>query len=70
MITPLMVIHGTKDHCVQVSETAPRVKSREDRGVPVKYLRYEDEGHGIAKKKNKLDCYPQVVEFLKKHMKV
>ena len=53
-----------------VSETEQMVKSLEDRGVPVKYLRYEDEGHGIAKKKNKLDCYPQVVEFLKKHMKV
>lgn len=70
MITPLMVIHGANDPRVPVSETEQMVKSLEDRGVPVKYLRYEDEGHGIAKKKNKLDCYPQVVEFLKKHMKV
>ena len=65
---PLMVIHGANDPRVPVSEADQIVASLENRGVPVKYLRYADEGHGLSKLKNKLDCYPQVVEFLKKHL--
>jgi hypothetical protein len=30
----------------------------------VVYLRYEDEGHGLAKLKNRLDAYPRMVAFL------
>ena len=68
IVAPLMVIHGANDPRVPVSEADQIVASLENRGVPVKYLRYADEGHGLSKLKNKLDCYPQVVEFLKKHL--
>ena len=68
IVAPLMVIHGANDPRVPVSEADQIVASLENRGVPVKYLRYEDEGHGLSKLKNKLDCYPQVVEFLKEHL--
>jgi len=39
-----------------------------DKGIEVEYLRYEDEGHGLAKLNNRLDCYPKMVDFLKKNM--
>lgn len=65
---PLMVIHGANDPRVPVSEAEQIVSSLRSRGVPVKYLRYEDEGHGLSKLKNKLDCYPQVAAFLKEHL--
>ena len=65
---PLMVIHGANDPRVPVSEADQIVESLTRRGVPVKYLRYEDEGHGLSKLKNKLDCYPQVARFLKEHL--
>ena len=39
------------------------------RNVPVEYLRYEDEGHGLAKLKNRLDAYPKMVDFLDKYLK-
>lgn len=65
---PLMVIHGANDPRVPVSEADQIVASLKKRGVPVKYLRYEDEGHGLSKLKNKLDCYPQVAAFLKEHL--
>ena len=63
-----MVIHGANDPRVPVSEADQIVESLTRRGVPVKYLRYEDEGHGLSKLKNKLDCYPQVARFLKEHL--
>lgn len=66
---PLMVIHGARDPRVPISEAEQVVERVSAKGVPVKYLRYEDEGHGLAKLKNKLDCYPQVAEFLDEHLK-
>ena len=45
------------------------VENLESRGVCVKYLCYGDEGHGIMKLANKLDCYPQVADFLKTHLR-
>ena len=68
IVAPLMVIHGANDPRVPVSEADQIVESLEKRGVPVKYLRYEDEGHGLSKLKNKLDCYPQAAQFLKEHL--
>ena len=68
IVAPLMVIHGANDPRVPVSEADQIVASLEKRGVPVKYLRYADEGHGLSKLKNKLDCYPQVAEFLREHL--
>jgi len=67
---PLMVIHGANDPRVPVTEAEQVVKSLRERGLPVAYLRYEDEGHGIVKLKNKLDCYPQIAAFLEKHLGV
>ena len=66
---PLMVIHGANDPRVPVSEAEQIVENLESRGVCVKYLCYGDEGHGIMKLANKLDCYPQVADFLKTHLK-
>lgn len=65
---PLMVVHGANDPRVPVGEAEQIVASLRGRGVPVEYLRYEDEGHGLAKRKNQLDCYPKVAEFLKKYL--
>ena len=65
---PLMVVHGANDPRVPVSEADQIVASLEKRGVPVKYLRYPDEGHGLSKRKNQFDCYPQVAAFLKEHL--
>lgn len=65
---PLMVIHGANDPRVPVGEAEQIVSKLRERNVPVEYLRYEDEGHGLSKRKNQLDCYPQVVAFLEKHL--
>jgi dipeptidyl aminopeptidase/acylaminoacyl peptidase len=29
---------------------------------------YEDEGHGLAKLKNRLDAYPKIATFLDEHL--
>jgi dipeptidyl aminopeptidase/acylaminoacyl peptidase len=39
-----------------------------DLGRTVEFLRLEDEGHQIAKLKNKLTIYPTVARFLRLHL--
>ncbi len=68
IITPLMVVHGANDPRVPVTEAEQVVNRLRARGVTVNYLRYEDEGHGIAKLKNKLDCYPKMAAFVRENL--
>lgn len=66
----LMVVHGSNDPRVPVTEAEQIVASLRSRNVPVEYLLYTDEGHGLSKRKNQFDCYPKVAAFLKKHLKL
>jgi dipeptidyl aminopeptidase/acylaminoacyl peptidase len=66
---PMMVIHGANDPRVPIGEAEQIVAALKKRAVPVEYLRYEDEGHGLAKLKNRLDAYPKMVAFLDKYLK-
>ena len=65
---PLMVVHGANDPRVPVGEAEQVVAALEHRGREVTYLRYEDEGHGITRLRNRLDCYPQIASFLERHL--
>ena len=65
---PLMVIHGANDPRVPVQDAEQIVSTLRARGREVDYLRYEDEGHGLAKAKNRADAWPKVVRFFENHM--
>ena len=66
---PLMVVQGRNDPRVPAEEAEQVVDTLRRKGHTVEYLCYEDEGHGITKLKNQLDCYPRMAAFLKKYMK-
>jgi dipeptidyl aminopeptidase/acylaminoacyl peptidase len=66
---PMMVIHGANDPRVPIAEAEQIVAALHKRGVAVEYLRYEDEGHGLAKLKNRLDAYSKMADFLDKYLK-
>jgi dipeptidyl aminopeptidase/acylaminoacyl peptidase len=65
---PLMVIHGANDPRVPVGEAEQVVAALRSRQVPVTYLRYEDEGHGLSKLANRLDAYAKMADFLDEHL--
>jgi dipeptidyl aminopeptidase/acylaminoacyl peptidase len=65
---PLMVIHGANDPRVPLSEAEQLVQALEARDSPVEFLVFDDEGHGLAKLKNKLVAYPAIVAFLDRHL--
>jgi dipeptidyl aminopeptidase/acylaminoacyl peptidase len=61
---PLLVVHGANDPRVPVEEAEQLVAALRAREVPVTYLRYEDEGHGLSKLANRLEAYAKMAEFL------
>ena len=66
---PLFVLQGKNDPRVPYTESEQIVKALRDRGAPVEYILFEDEGHGFVKLNNRLVLYPRLVEFLDRHMK-
>lgn len=62
---PLMIIHGANDPRVPLSEAKQMYEKLLSMGRQVELLVYNDEGHGLAKLKNRLDAYPKVDIFLR-----
>lgn len=62
----LLVIHGANDPRVPLSEAEQVVSRLKELSRDVELLVYPDEGHGLAKLKNRLDAYPKIVEFLER----
>ena len=65
---PLFVLHGENDPRVPVGEARQVAEAAEAAGVPVETLVFEDEGHGIAKRENRIEAYAAIVEFLDTHV--
>lgn len=61
---PLLLIHGANDPRVPLSEAKQVVAALKSAGKSAELLVYPDEGHGLAKLKNKLDAYPKMISFL------
>jgi dipeptidyl aminopeptidase/acylaminoacyl peptidase len=65
---PLMLIHGANDPRVPVGEARQLHESLVARGVQSELLIYADEGHGLAKRANRLDALPRMLAFLRKNL--
>jgi dipeptidyl aminopeptidase/acylaminoacyl peptidase len=61
---PLLVIHGRNDPRVPLSEAEQIVAAGKANGAAVELLVFDDEGHGMAKLKNRLAGYGRAAEFL------
>ena len=61
---PLFIIQGDRDERVPLSESLQIYESLRRSGVPVKMIRFPDEGHGIVKLENRLVAYREVLEWL------
>jgi dipeptidyl aminopeptidase/acylaminoacyl peptidase len=67
--TPLFVAQGAKDPRVNINESNQIVDSLKKRGVTVKYMVKENEGHGFHNEENRFDFYEAMEEFFKDHLK-
>lgn len=65
---PLIIAQGANDPRVNIRESDQMVQAMRNKGLPVTYVVYTDEGHGFARPNNRLDFYGRVEEFLAKHL--
>lgn len=65
---PLFLIHGANDPRVPLSEAEQLHAELTGRGRECELLVYADEGHGLAKRANRLDAVPKALTFLARHL--
>ncbi len=65
---PLFVVAGANDPRVPKDEADQIVEKVKARGVPVEYISFPDEGHGMAKRPNRIKAYTAIADFLDKYV--
>jgi len=67
--SPILIIQGDNDERVPLSESIQMYEKLKEQNIPTQLLRFEDEGHGVIKRKNVIKQYKIIFEFLKTHLK-
>jgi dipeptidyl aminopeptidase/acylaminoacyl peptidase len=68
VVRPLLIAQGANDVRVKASESEQIVAAMKDRGLPVTYVYYSDEGHGFMRPENRRSFNAVVEAFLGKHL--
>ncbi len=68
MTTPLLIGQGATDRRVPRAESEQIVEALRANGVPLEYMLFPDEGHGLEKPGNRLNFYATAEQFLAKHL--
>lgn len=61
---PLLIGQGANDPRVKKGESDQIVEAMEERGIPVTYILYPDEGHGFVRPENRLSFFALTEAFL------
>jgi dipeptidyl aminopeptidase/acylaminoacyl peptidase len=61
---PLLIVQGANDPRVKQAESDQIVAAMKENLIPVVYLLYPDEGHGLARPENRLSMYAHAEIFL------
>jgi dipeptidyl aminopeptidase/acylaminoacyl peptidase len=62
--TPMLVIHGQRDYRVVYSQGLAAFTALQRKGIPSKFLFYEDENHWVLKPQNSIQWYDTVLGWL------
>ena len=65
---PILIAQGMQDVRVVAAESEQMVTVLKEKGVPVTYVTFPDEGHGFVRPANRLAFYAVVEAFLAKHL--
>lgn len=65
---PLLIGHGANDPRCNLGEAEQIVKAMREKGRPVTFVVYPDEGHGFARPENNLDFFGRAEEFLAQYL--
>lgn len=65
---PLLIVQGANDPRVKISESDQIVEAMESQNLPVTYIVFPDEGHGMDRPENMMAFNAITEEFLAKHL--
>jgi dipeptidyl aminopeptidase/acylaminoacyl peptidase len=65
---PLLIGQGANDPRVKQAEADQIAFSMQEKGIPVEYVLYPDEGHGFARPANRIDFNGRAELFLAKYL--
>lgn len=65
---PLMVIHGRNDPRVPLHEAEQIVQALQERKREVRLRVFDNEGHGLSKRENRISGYAEAAAFLLHHL--
>ncbi len=65
---PLLIGQGANDPRVKQAESDQIVSAMQEKGIPVTYVLYPDEGHGFARPENRLSFFAVAEAFLAEHL--
>jgi dipeptidyl aminopeptidase/acylaminoacyl peptidase len=68
IVRPLLIAQGANDPRVRRAESDQIVAAMRERRIPVTYLLYPDEGHGLDRPENNLSFYAVAEAFLAQHL--
>lgn len=68
IVKPLLIGHGANDARVKRAESDQIVDAMKEKGIPVTYLLYPDEGHGFGRPENSISFTAVTEAFLAEHL--
>lgn len=68
IVRPLLIVQGRNDPRVKVAESEQIVAAARKNGKQVEYMLFEDEGHGLRKRDNKLKAYNAMYDFMRANL--
>ncbi|MGH3625694.1 MAG: prolyl oligopeptidase family serine peptidase [Sciscionella sp.] len=69
IVAPLPLIHGANGPRVSLSDVERLAEALRGRGTECVLLTYPDEGHGLAKRANRLDAYQRALGFVAERLR-
>ncbi len=67
--TPTLIIHGAVDPRVPIGQSQELYTALKWKGVPVEFVTYPREGHGVAERAHQLDFMNRVLGWFEKYLK-
>jgi dipeptidyl aminopeptidase/acylaminoacyl peptidase len=66
--TPLLITHGEQDRRVAIAQAEEYYRAIKSRGVPVRFVRYPREGHGITEPNHQLDLAEREMAWIETYL--
>jgi dipeptidyl aminopeptidase/acylaminoacyl peptidase len=67
--TPTLILHGDEDARVHPAQGMEFFRALKVRGVPVRFVRYPREKHGVEERAHQIDLMRRIVDWFEQHLR-